>query len=329
MLSQWYRISKSVMGNKKIKIVVTGGAGFIGSNLVDALVGEGFDVHVIDNLSNGKRENVNKKARLYVKDITDLKSIQPVINGAKYVFHLAALPRVQYSIENPIESDTANARGTLNVLVASKNAGVKRVIYSASSSAYGDQKEMPLKETMTPAPKSPYGLQKYIGELYCKLWSEIYGLPTVCLRYFNVYGPRQNADGAYALVMATFMKQLASGKPMTITSDGKQTRDFTSIHDVVRANLLAMKSDKVGNGESINIGAGKNQSINTIAELIGGPKKYIPARLEPKHTLADHSLAVKLLGWKPKVTIKDGIDELKDCLCLCGSGKKYKKCHGA
>ncbi|OGN34330.1 MAG: hypothetical protein A3F98_04050, partial [Candidatus Yanofskybacteria bacterium RIFCSPLOWO2_12_FULL_41_8] len=244
---------RNVMEHKNTKVVVTGGAGFIGSNLVDALVGEGFDVHIIDNLSNGKRGNVNKKAKLHIKDVANIKDIQPIINGAKYVFHLAALPRVQYSIENPIESDTANARGTLNVLVASKNAGVKRVIYSASSSAYGDQKIMPLKETMMPAPKSPYGLQKYIGELYCKLWSEVYSLPTVCLRYFNVYGPRQNAEGAYALVMATFMKQLASGKSMTITGDGEQTRDFTSVHDVVRANLLAMKSNKVGNGESVNI----------------------------------------------------------------------------
>ena len=318
---------RNVMEHKNTKVVVTGGAGFIGSNLVDALVGEGFDVHIIDNLSNGKRGNVNKKAKLHIKDVANIKDIQPIINGAKYVFHLAALPRVQYSIENPIECDTANARGTLNVLVASKNAGVKRVIYSASSSAYGDQKIMPLKETMMPAPKSPYGLQKYIGELYCKLWSEVYSLPTVCLRYFNVYGPRQNAEGAYALVMATFMKQLASGKSMTITGDGEQTRDFTSVHDVVRANLLAMKSNKVGNGESVNIGVGRNQSINEIADLIGGPRKHIPARLEPKHTLADHTLATKLLGWKPKVKLEDGIEELKNCPCLCGSGKSFNKCH--
>ena len=320
--------TKDAMGSNKIKVVVTGGAGFIGSNLVDALVGEGFDVHVIDNLSNGKRGNVNKKAQLHIQDIADIKNIQPIINGAEYVFHLAALPRVQYSIENPIESDTANVRGTLNVLVASKNAGVKRVIYSASSSAYSDQKKMPLKETMTPSPKSPYGLQKYIGELYCKLWSEIYGLPTVCLRYFNVYGPRQNSEGAYALVIAKFFKQLSGGKPMTITGDGKQTRDFTSVHDIVRANILAMKSNKVGRGESINIGAGRNQSIDEIARLIGGPKKYISARLEPHDTLADNSLAQQLLGWRPKVSIEDGIEELKSHPCLCGSMEKFKECHG-
>ena len=296
---------------KKTKVVVTGGAGFIGSNLTDALIGLGFDVHVVDNLSNGKKENVNKKANLHVKDITDIRQIQPIINGAKYVFHLAALPRVQYSIENPLESDLTNVRGTLNVLVASKNSGVKKVIYSASSSAYGDQKNMPLKENMKPSPKSPYGVQKYIGELYCQTWSEVYGLPTVCLRYFNVYGPRQSAEGAYALVIAKFMKQLADGQSMTITGDGKQTRDFTSVHDVVRANVLAMKSSRVGRGEVINIGAGKNQSINKIAELIGGPIQYILARFEPRNTLADNSLAYKLLGWKPKISIEEGIRELK------------------
>ena len=313
---------------KKLKVVVTGGAGFIGSNLTDALIAEGFDVHAIDNLSNGKRENVNKKARFYKKDITDIKAIQSIINGTEYVFHLAALPRVQYSIEHPIESDTANVRGTLNVLIASKNAGVKRVVYSASSSAYGDQDRMPLVESMTANPKSPYGLQKYIGELYCRLNSEVYGLPTVCLRYFNVYGPRQSAEGAYALVIATFMKQLSDDKSMTITGNGKQTRDFTSVHDVVRANILAIKSKKVGKGEVINIGAGRNQSINKIAELIGGPIRYIPARLEPKNTLADNRLAFKLLGWRPTVSIEIGIDELKSLNCLCNSGKIFADCHG-
>ncbi len=321
------RNSKNAMA-RKIKVVVTGGAGFIGSNLTDALINKGYSVFVIDNLSNGKKENVNKKAKLFVKDIGNIKAIQPIINGADYVFHLAALPRVQYSIENPLESDSVNVRGALNVLVASAKAKVKRVIYSASSSAYGDQKEMPLRETMPAFPKSPYGLQKYIGELYCRCWSEIYGLPTVCLRYFNVYGPNQNSEGAYALVIAKFMKQLSRRKPMTITGDGKQTRDFTSVHDVVRGNLLAMNSKKVGKGEVINIGAGKNQSITQIAKLLGGPIEFIPVRFEPRHTLADNTLAKKLLGWVPRVSIAEGIEELKNLPCPCGSGKKFKKCHG-
>jgi nucleoside-diphosphate-sugar epimerase len=267
------------------KIIVTGGAGFIGSNLVDALIERGLNVHVIDNLSNGKKENVNKKAKLHVLDITDINSIKPVFRGTEYVFHLAALPRVQYSIEQPAESNKTNVEGTLNVLISATGAKVKKVIYSASSSAYGDQARMPLKEDFIPSPKSPYGLQKYLGELYCRLWSDVYKLPTVSLRYFNVYGPRYNPDGAYALVIGKFLKQ--------------------------RLNILAMESKKVGRGEVMNIGSGKNQSINKIAQLIGGPMVYIPARLEPKHTLADNSLARKLLGWRPEVKLEDGISDLK------------------
>lgn len=294
-----------------MKLLVTGGAGFIGSNLVDELVRQKHEVLIIDNLSNGKRENVNKKAKLHVLDIVSLDSIKPIFKGVDYVFHLAALPRVQYSIENPAESNKTNVEGTLNVLISSVEAKVKKVIYSASSSAYGDQAVMPLKENFTPSPKSPYGLQKYLGELYCRLWSEVYGLPTVSLRYFNVYGPRYNSEGAYALVIGKFLKQRLKGEPMTITGDGKQTRDFTHVRDVVRANILAMESKKVGRAEVINIGAGKNQSINMVAKIIGGPVNHIPARLEPKHTLADNSLARKLLGWKPEVKFEDGIRELK------------------
>lgn len=300
------------MADKKTKVIVTGGAGFIGSNLVDALIEEGFDVHVIDNLCNGKKDNINKKAKFHIADIRNLKEIKPVFKKAEYVFHLAALPRVQYSIEHPDETNEANINGTLNVLIAAKDAGVKKLIYSASSSAYGDQKIMPLKEDMKANPKSPYGLQKYVGELYCRLFYEVYGLPTVSLRYFNVYGPRQSAEGAYALVIAKFLKQKAEGKPMTITGNGKQTRDFTHVSDVARANILAMKSSKVGKGEVINIGCGNNQSVNKIAKLIGGDIVYVPARLEPKDTLADNSLARKMIGWIPKVMIEEGIKRLME-----------------
>lgn len=292
------------------KVIVTGGAGFIGSNLVAALVAQKYDIHVIDNLSGGRKENVSPKAILHIKDIRNLAAIKPIFKGAEYVFHLAALPRVQYSIEHPDETNAVNVGGTLNVLIAAKEANVKRVVYSASSSAYGGQKKMPLKENLPANPKSPYGLQKYIGELYCRLWSEIYKLPTVSLRYFNVYGPGQNPDGAYALVVGKFLKQKKDGQPITITGDGQQTRDFTSVHDVVRANILAAISRKVGKGEAINIGAGQNFSINEVARLIGGPIKHLPARLEPKHTLADNQLAKKLLGWTPKVTLEQGIAEL-------------------
>lgn len=298
-------------GIKKEKVIVTGGAGFIGSHIVDALVKENYDVHIIDNLSNGKKANINKEAKFHKADICDLKKIRPIFKGAKYVFHEAALPRVQFSIENPIESNNANVVGTLNVLVSAKEAGVKRLMYAASSSAYGDQPVMPLLETMPANPKSPYGLQKYVGEMYCKLFNQVYGLETVSLRYFNVYGPRNSSEGAYALVIAKFIDMLKKGKPLTITGDGTQTRDFTSVHDVARANLLAMKSDKVGKGEVINIGAGRNFSVNKVAELIGGSVVHIPARLEPHDTLASNSLARELLGWTPEWKLEEGILELK------------------
>ncbi len=302
------KVNKNI---KKEKVVVTGGAGFIGSHITDALVDEGYEVHIIDNLSNGKKENINPKAVFHKADICDYKKIASIFKGAKYVFHEAALPRVQFSIENPLESNDANVVGTLNVLVASKEAGVKRLVYAASSSAYGDPIKLPLIETMPANPKSPYGLQKYIGELYCRLFNQIYGLETVSLRYFNVYGPRNSSEGAYALVIAKFFKLLKEGKPLTITGDGTQTRDFTSVHDVVRANILAMKSEKVGKGEVINIGAGRNFTVNQVAELIGGKSTHIAPRLEPHDTLASNALAKKLLGWTPEWKLEEGIEELK------------------
>ncbi len=297
--------------NKKLKVVVVGGAGFIGSHLTDALIGRGYRVHVIDNLSGGTQENINPQAIFHNADIRTLSVIKPVIKGATVVFHTAALPRVQYSIEHPEETHDVNVTGTLNVLLSAKEGGVKRVIYSASSSAYGDQKQLPLVETMTPNPKSPYGLQKYIGEQYCRVWSEVYGLQTVSLRYFNVYGPRLNPLGAYALAIGKFLKLRKEGKSLPITGDGTQTRDFTHVRDVVRANLLAMESKKVGKGEVINIGAGRNVSVNELAEMIGGAVTHVAPRLEPHDTLADNSLALKLLGWKPEVKIEEGIGELK------------------
>ncbi|MBA3284095.1 MAG: NAD-dependent epimerase/dehydratase family protein [Nitrosopumilus sp.] len=293
------------------RVIVTGGAGFIGSNLVDVLIEKGYDVHIIDNLVAGNKEYVNPKATLHEVDITNLEEIKPLFLGVDYVFHLAALPRVQYSIEQPIETDSVNVRGTLNVLVAASEAKVKKFVYSASSSAYGDQPVMPLREDMMAAPKSPYAVQKYIGEMYCSTWSAVYGIPTVCLRYFNVYGPRHSHEGAYALVVAKFMHLKKEGKTLTITGDGKQTRDFTHVRDVARANILAAENTEISKGEVINIGAGKNYSVNDIAHLIGGEIEYIPARLEPKDTLADNTRAQKLLGWKPEISVEEGIAELK------------------
>jgi len=302
--------------NAKAVALVTGGAGFIGSNLVDVLVAKGWRVKIIDNLATGKKENINPAAEFFELDIRQLDKIKPIFSGADYVFHFAALPRVQFSIENPAESNDVNLNGTLNVLLAARDAKVKKLVYSASSSAYGNQRKMPLRETMPASPLSPYGLQKYIGELYCKLFSEVYGLPTVCLRYFNVYGKRQALEGAYALVMGIFARQRLAGQSMTITGTGKNRRDFTSVIDVVRANILAAQSKKVGRGESINIGRGKNYSVKELAKIIGGPIVHIAPRLEPKETLANNSLAKKLLGWKPTVDLPKWLEEYKKELGL-------------
>jgi len=293
------------------RCIVTGGAGFIGSNLVDALIKQGEEVLVIDNLSAGKKENINPRADFHQADIRDLEKIKPLFEGMDYVFHLAAFPRVQPSIIDPITFNDINVNGTLNVLMAARDAKVKRVVYSASSSAYGDQEKMPLEETMPANPLSPYALQKYVGEMYCRLFSRIYGLPTVCLRYFNVYGHRQPLEGAYTLVIGIFVQQRLEGKPMTIVGDGEQRRDFTSVIDVARANILASKSDRVGHGEVINIGRGKNYSVNELAKMIGGPTVYLPPRIEPKGTLADNRLAKELLGWEPTVDLPDWLAEFK------------------
>lgn len=301
-------MSNNVKAEKRA--VVTGGAGFIGSHIADALIAEGYQVHVIDNLVAGKKEHVSPKATLHVLDIRDVTAIAPVISGADLVFHCAALPRVQYSIEHPEETHEVNVTGTFNVLWAAKEGGVKRVIYSASSSAYGDSDVLPLHEDLRAQPISPYGLQKYIGEQYARMFFDVYGLPTVSLRYFNVYGPRLDPEGPYALVIGRFLALRREGKPLTVTGDGNQTRDFTHVRDVVRANLLAAVSERVGRGEVLNIGAGKNISINALADLFSGERVYVPARKEPRHTRADNTRARELLGWEPTITLDEGIAEL-------------------
>ena len=294
------------------KAVVTGGAGFIGSHIVDALIARGDEVHVVDNYAGGKREDrINPKATYHEVDVRDYDTLAPIVAGAEYVFHEAALPRVQFSIENPELTFSVNVGGTVSVLRAAHEGGVRRLIYAASSSAYGDQATLPLSEDLPAQPKSPYGLQKYVGELSCRLWSEVYGLSTVSLRYFNVFGPKFDPNGAYALVIGKFLKQKKEGTSLTITGDGTQTRDFTHVSDVVQANLLAAESPNVGKGEMVNIGAGRNVSVNDLAVLIGGPSVHEAARLEPHDTLADNALAKELLGWEPRVRLEDGIMALK------------------
>jgi len=290
-----------------MKSLVTGGAGFIGSNLTDALIEQGHEVIILDNLSTGKKENINPEAKFINTDITNLDQIKPHFEGIDCVFHLAALPRVQWSIENPIESHNANINGTLNVLVAARDAKVKRLVYSASSSAYGDSEVSPLVENLLPSPMSPYGLHKYVGEHYTRLFSLLYSLETVSLRYFNVYGPKMAFEGAYVTVIAVFLKQKKQGQKLTIWGDGTQTRDFTYIDDVVRANISAAESPKVGKGEIINIGAGDNHSVNEVAEKIGGETVNEPPKIEPHDTLADISRAKELLDWQPQVDFNSGL----------------------
>ncbi len=291
--------------------LVTGGAGFIGTNLVERLIREGNRVIVVDDLSGGKAERLPWAAEFHRLDICETEKLTQVMRGVDVVVHLAALPRVQYSIEFPFETQRVNVGGTLSVLEAARAAGVRRIVYAASSSAYGDQTQMPLKETMRPEPKSPYGLQKYHGEVMMRLWHEIHKLETVSLRFFNVYGTHLDPDGAYALVIGKFLKQRSEGRPLTITGDGEQSRDFTHVRDIVDAILRSAESTRVGHGEVMNVGAGHNVTVNEIARLIGGQVEYIAPRIEPKHTLADNSFIRLTLGWEPTVKIEEGIAELK------------------
>jgi len=297
---------------QKKKAVVTGGAGFIGSNLVDALCVAGWEVHIVDKDPAFRRETLHSGAVLHEIDIRDSDQIIPVMDGADTVFHLAALPRVPYSIEFPVESTDENIMGTVSVLDAAAKAKVRRVVYSASGSAYGTQETMPLREDMPANPVNPYGLQKYVGELFVKMWAEIYGVETVSLRYFNVYGPGMDPNGPYALAIGKFLLMRQQGKPITIYGDGTATRDFTHVFDVARANILAAESDKVGKGEVINIGTGHAITIKALAELFGGEIVYAPPRIEAHDSRADNTKAKELLGWEPTILVAEGIRRLKE-----------------
>ncbi len=284
------------------KVVVTGGAGFIGSNLVDQLIKQGIEVSIIDDLSTGKKENINPKATFYNLDISKASTtrLQTIMDNVDIVFHTAAKARDQPSIDDPISFDEVNVKGTLNILLASHKAGVKRVVYSASSSAYGNATKFPTPEEHPTNPLSPYGLQKYIGEQYCKMFSEVYGLDTVSLRYFNVYGERMLLEGAYCLVLGIFAKQTLEGKPLTINNDGEQRRDFTYVGDIINANILVANQKEPFNGEVFNIGNGKNYSVNEVAKMFGGKTIKGKTVLEPFQTLADNSKASLMLNWDPK-----------------------------
>ena len=292
-----------------MKCLVTGGAGFIGSNLVDKLIDEGHEVIVIDDLSSGSEEYLNPKAVFHKKDISLMRreSDYSIFEGVDVVFHTAAKAEVDPSIENPLPFHDVNINGTLNGLLACRDKKVKRIVYSASSSCYGNPTEIPTTENALINPMSPYALQKLTGEQYCKMFSELYGLESVCLRYFNVYGNRQRDKGAYALVTGIFMRQQKNGEPLTITGDGNQRRDFVHVDDVVNANISSATSSMVGNGECINIGNGEAITINELASAFDNDIVYVEKRYEPDITLSDISKAKELLDWNPRGQIIEWI----------------------
>jgi UDP-glucose 4-epimerase len=299
---------------KKSIAVVTGGCGFIGSHLADYLIELNFEVIVIDNLSVGRRENIshlfeNSNFTFVEADISNFDLIEPIFRGADWVFHLAALADIVPSIESPTEYYNSNVNGTFNVLQACRKHKVKKIIYAGSSSCYGIPDEYPTKETASIRPQYPYALTKNIGEQLVMHWCQLYNLPAISLRFFNVYGPRARTSGTYGAVFGVFLAQKLANKPYTVVGDGNQSRDFTFVSDVVSSIIAAAESDL--SGEIINIGSNNTYSINRLVELLRGEITYIPKRPgEPDCTWADITKATKLLNWEPKVGLEEGVDIL-------------------
>lgn len=299
------------------RCLVTGGAGFIGSHIVEALTTLGADVVVLDNLVGGDLKNIEPfQPQVIQGSILDDAKLAEAANGATYVFHLAALGSVPHSVEKPLEYHEVDATGTVHVLQAARNAKVKRVMYSASSSAYGERPELPKKETHAPDPRSPYAAAKLAGEAYLTAYSASYGLDTISLRYFNIFGPRQNPNSAYAAVIAAFAKAILAGKAPTIFGDGEQSRDFTFVHNAVHANLLAARQDKPLMGDVLNVACGTRVSLNQLApmmcKLLGREDlkpTYGPERAgDVKHSLADLARIKQVIGYEPVVALEPGLD---------------------
>jgi nucleoside-diphosphate-sugar epimerase len=296
--------------------LITGGAGFIGSNMVDELLRRGEAVRVIDNLSTGLAENLaetRNRITFYDVDIRDLDKMRPCFDGVDYVIHLAALASIPRSIADPITSNAVNVDGTLNVLVAARDAKVKRVVFAASSSAYGDNPVLPRVETHEPRPLSPYALMKLTGEYYCKVFTNIYGLETVALRYFNIFGPRQNPNSPYTGVLSLFNAAYIRGTTPTVYGDGEQSRDFTYVSNVVDASLRACTAAGAS-GNVFNVGVGEQHSINQVIammnKIFGREVKpnYAPARKgDVRESLANISRAREVLGYSPIVSFEDGL----------------------
>jgi UDP-glucose 4-epimerase len=296
-----------------MKSLVTGGAGFIGSNLVDRLLEMGHEVVVIDNEYSDVHEQFywNDKAKNYKYDIRDYENTRPLYDGVDYVFHIAAEARIQPAILNPIEAVSINSVGTCTVLQCSREAGVKRLMYSSTSSAYG-MNQSPNIETQPDDCLNPYSVSKVNGEKLCKMYTSLYGLPTVCFRYFNVYGERQPLRGQYAPVIGIFLRQKAAGEPLTIVGDGNQRRDFTHVSDVVKANVMAAISnpDSEAFGQVYNVGTGTNHSINQIARMISNNIINLPPRPgESRITLANNEKINKIFGWNPSVKLEEWVEK--------------------
>jgi len=296
---------------KPIRSLVTGGCGFIGSHLVDLLIQQGHEVVVLDNMSTGRRANLdhlasNAQLTIIEGSVQDEQSVQKAMEGCDYVFHLAALADIVPSIVNPLGYFSANVDGTVIVLDVARRLGVKKLVYTASSSCYGIPDTYPTPENAEIQPQYPYAFTKWAGEQTALHWSQVYGLPVVALRLFNVYGPRSRTSGTYGAVFGVFLAQKLASAPMTIVGDGTQTRDFTYVTDVARAFLAAALTGV--SGQSFNVGSGGTYSINSLVEMLGGPFSHIPKRPgEPDCTFADTTRIKAELGWAPEVTFQEGV----------------------
>lgn len=298
----------------KIRSIVTGGAGFIGSHVTDRLLKEGHSVTVIDNFSTGRPDNLahhkgNPDLAVVQQDINDLPAMLKIFEGADRLYHLAALADIVPSIVNPVEYYRSNVGGTMCVMEAARLKGLKKVVYTASSSCYGIPDEFPTRETAEIRPQYPYALTKFLGEETALHWGQVYKIPVTALRLFNVYGTRSRTSGTYGAVFGVFLAQKLAGKPYTVVGDGRQTRDFTYVTDVADAFYTASESPV--HGEIFNVGSGGTYSVNRLVELLGGPVTYIPKRPgEPDCTFADTSKIYKAMGWKPKISLEAGVAEI-------------------
>jgi UDP-glucose 4-epimerase len=300
------------------KYLVTGGAGFIGSHIAGELVRKGHSVRIIDNFSTGKRENISpflNKIELVEADIREFKACRKVVDGVDFVLHQAALTSVPLSIEDPLLTNEINITGTLNLLLASREAKVQRLVFASSAAVYGDDSRLPKTEKMDGLPISPYALSKLVGELYCRLFSQLYGLPTVCLRYFNIFGPRQDPFSQYASVIPNFIGKMLKDEKPVVFGDGEQSRDFLYVSNVVDANIMAVKASEVS-GEVFNIAGGEKTTVNSLVQELNKAlgKEIKPSYDDPrpgdiKHSYADISKARKMLKYEPKVSFSKGLSE--------------------